>query len=335
MKRRRTSSRPRFATLHLEAEPRPGRLPALAAAGLATKGDEVEEWADLHFFRPIGGRIARHLVQTRVTADQVTLVSLIIGLGAGHLFVYANPWLNAVGFVLFIVSDLFDSADGQLARFRGTSTQFGRALDGISDGLRFVNLGAHLLVRLVLTAGWSWPSATVLIAAAAVSQSAQNSAIDFVRHAFLAVAVGRGSELDIDESNEATGVSRWHRLAIWVYRSYSRQQVRMFPYTAAILRIQADRGLAPSAAAVYRAQIAPVVRQCAWLGQNLRFVILGVTAVAGWPAGLAWCTVGPMNVALLWILRAQERGAWRALRATELVSAGSPPARSAIAIGGQ
>jgi phosphatidylglycerophosphate synthase len=335
MKRSRPSSQSRVATLHLEGDPHPGRLPGLAAAGLATKGDEVEEWVDLRFFRPIGARIARRLVRTRVTADQVTLVSLIIGLAAGHLFVYANPWLNALGFVLFIVSDLFDSADGQLARFRGTSTQFGRALDGISDGLRFVNLGAHLLVRLVLTAGWSWPAATVLIAAAAVSQSAQNSAIDFVRHSFLAVAVGRGSELDIDESNKTAGVSRWHGLAIWIYRTYSRQQLRMFPYTAAILRTQADHGLAPNAAAAYRAQIAPVVRQCAWLGQNLRLVILGVTAVAGWPAGLAWCTVGPMNVALLLILRAQERGASRALQATELASASSPPALTAIAIGAQ
>jgi signal transduction histidine kinase len=316
--------------LIIEHDRIPGRLPGLTADRLATKGKDVEEWADLHFFRPIGARIAQHLAHTRVTADQVTLVSLIIGLGAGHLFVYANPWLNGLGFVLFIVSDLFDSADGQLARLRGTSTQFGRALDGISDGLRFVNLGGHLLVRLVLTGGWSWPAATALVAVAAVSQSAQNAAIDFIRQAFLAVAVGRGSELGIDESNEPRGASRRRRLAIWIYRTYSRRQKRMFPRTAALLRVVADHGLGPSAAAVYRARIAPVVQHCAWLGQNFRFVILGVTAVAGWPAGLLWCTVGPMNVVLVWLLRAQERGARRALQAAELAGAGSPPTGSAM-----
>ena len=73
------------------------------------------------------------LARTRVTADQVTLLGLVIGLVAGHLFVYTSPWLNAAGFVLFIISDIFDSADGQLARLRGTSTPLGRILDGTSD----------------------------------------------------------------------------------------------------------------------------------------------------------------------------------------------------------
>jgi hypothetical protein len=331
----RTTSRLQFGTLDLRREPRPLRLQGLAAPGLATKGDEVEEWADLRFFRPVGAWIARRLAHTRVTPDQVTLVSLIIGLGAGHLFVYANAWLNGLGFVLFIVSDVFDSADGQLARFRGTSTQFGRALDGISDGLRFVNLGAHLIVRLALTASWSWPAATALIAVAAVSQSAQNSAIDFVRHAFLAVAVGRGSELRVDGPSDAPGASRLHRFALRIYRAYTRQQVRMFPRTAALLRVKAGQGLPSNAVTVYRARIAPVVRRCAWLGQNLRFVILGVTAVAGWPAGLAWCTVGPMNLVLVWILRTQERGASRALLVAQAAKASSRPAPLAIAVGGK
>ncbi len=123
-------------------------------------------------------------------------MGLVIGLVAGHLFVYTSPWLNATGFVLFIISDIFDSADGQLARLRGTSTPLGRILDGTSDAARFINLGAHLLVRLVLAQHWSWLGATALAVAAAVSQSYQSSGIDFIRHAFLALAVGRGSELE-------------------------------------------------------------------------------------------------------------------------------------------
>src|SRR5213596_2548717 len=114
---------------------------------LSHKGQAVEEWADLHFFRPIGIRIARALQPTGISADQVTLWSLVIGLVAGHLFAYQDRWTNAIGFVLFIVSDIFDSADGQLARLRGRSTRFGRALDGISDNLRFVNLYFHLIYR--------------------------------------------------------------------------------------------------------------------------------------------------------------------------------------------
>jgi len=313
------------------SEPRSDRPVASPASGFVTKGDEVEEWLDLRFFRPIGAQIARRLGPTRVTADQVTLISLLIGLAAGHLFVYTSPALNALGFGLFIVSDLFDSADGQLARLRGTSTRIGRALDGLSDATRFLNLGAHLLVRLALASGWGWPLAATLVVVATVSHSTQSSAIDFIRHAFLAVGVGRGSEIDVDASLD-TRQAPWHRrLAIWVYRTYSRRQLSMFPQTVALLRAQSTHGLDDAAVAVYRRQLLPIVGQCAWLGQNLRFVILGVTAVLGWPAGLLWFTVLPMNAVLLWLRVAQERGAGRTLRAAGVPGPKSP-ASPAVAI---
>src|SRR6266581_3057179 len=151
---------------------------------LSHKGVAIEEWVDLRFFRPIGIRIARALEPTGISADQVTLWCILIGLVAGHLFLYRDPWVNAIGFVLFIVSDIFDSADGQLARLRGTSTRFGRALDGIGDHLRFVNLYVHLIYRLIHSGFWG-PGAFLLVAAAGLAHTFQSAAVDFVRNAFL------------------------------------------------------------------------------------------------------------------------------------------------------
>lgn len=307
------------------------RLPAAAARRpsrprtLATKGDEVEEWLDLHFFRPLGARITRLLYPTKVTPDQVTLVSLLIGLVAGHLFVYPSVSLNALGFALFIVSDLFDSADGQLARMRGTSTRFGRVLDGLSDTARFVNLGGHLIVRLAVFGTWSWSAATLLVLAAAISHSSQSAAVDFVRHAFLAVAVGTGSELDLDGVEVPPHASVLRRLAGRMYRAYGRRQARMFPRTVALVRAHRDHRLRPSASAVYRASMKPVLGECAWLGQNIRFIVLGATAVAGWPAGLLWITILPMNAILFGLVRAQERRADRVLRTESLAASPTPP----------
>src|SRR5206468_7272187 len=99
----------------------------------ANKGPVVEEWADRRFFRPAGWRVASALAPTPVSPDAVTLASLIVGLIAGHLFWYSGLWRNAAGVLLFVVSDILDSADGQLARLRGTSTRTGRILDGVSD----------------------------------------------------------------------------------------------------------------------------------------------------------------------------------------------------------
>jgi hypothetical protein len=122
---------------------------------LAAKGEVVEEWVDLHFFRPLGFRLANALGPKRVSPDQVTMASLVIGLIAGHLMFYSNPTLNTVGVMLFVLSDVLDSADGQLARMRGSSTRFGRIFDGVADNLRFINLYLHLLARLAL-AGSGW-----------------------------------------------------------------------------------------------------------------------------------------------------------------------------------
>src|SRR2546429_7540284 len=153
---------------------------------LSDKGRAVEEWLDLRFFRPIGIRIARALYSTGISPDQVTLWSLLVGLVAGHLFVYQDRWIDVLGLVLFIVSDVFDSAGGQLARLRGTSARFGRALDAINANLRFVNLYFHLMYRLMASGFW-WPGACLLVAAARLAPTFQSAAIGLGRNAYLSI----------------------------------------------------------------------------------------------------------------------------------------------------
>src|SRR5439155_1433402 len=180
---------------------------------LSHKGRAVEEWADLHFFRPIGIRIARALQPTGISADQVTLWSLVIGLVAGHLFAYRDRWSNVIGFVLFIVSDIFDSADGQLARLRGSSTRFGRALDGISDNLE--------------------------------------------------------------------------------------RQSQLFPRSVKLIRRLRRRGVTDAFRAEYRARQEVVLPLCAWLGQNICFVLVGVAAVAAHVSAFLWVEAVWMSLVLV------------------------------------
>src|SRR5881396_3276475 len=85
----------------------------------ASKGPAVEEWADRWFFRPVGWRVANALLPTPISADVVTLMSLVLGVIAGHLMWYASSRINAWGVALFIVSDILDSADGPNPRRPG------------------------------------------------------------------------------------------------------------------------------------------------------------------------------------------------------------------------
>ncbi|HYK82361.1 MAG TPA: CDP-alcohol phosphatidyltransferase family protein [Gemmatimonadales bacterium] len=271
---------------------------------LLHKGRPVEEWVDLHFFRPIGFRIARALQPTGVSADQVTLWSLLIGLVAGHLFAYQDRWTNVLGFVLFIVSDVFDSADGQLARLRGTSTRFGRALDGINDNARFVNLYFHLIYRLVHAGGW-WPGAVLLVAAAGLAHTFQSAAVDFVRNAFLYIGMGEQGELDLPEDLEAIrGRTPLERFGARVYRDYVLRQSQLFPRSVRLVRMLRGTSVPASFRAEYRARQALVLPLCAWLGQNIRFLLLGIAALAGHITAFLWIEAVWMSlllVVLLWL----------------------------------
>jgi len=307
---------------------------------LATKGHEVEEWVDLRFFRPLGIRVARALLPTRVSADQVTLWTLLVGLAGSHCFLYASPWVNALGFVLLVVSDVFDSADGQLARLRGTSTPFGRVLDGLSDTARFTSLYAHVILRLVLHHGWSVQAAALLGVVAGVSHSWQSAAVDCIRHAFLEITGKRGSELDLpedlgrDDARAERAPGLLARVGRAGYRAYVHRQAWLCPVTlrlARLLRVRAERGDAATwVRETYRARQRGVVSQCAWLGQNIRWLLVGAAGIAGRPGAFLWITAVPLNLALVLLLTAHERRSAAVLAAARAERA----APSALPLGG-
>jgi len=288
---------------------------------LAAKGLAVEEWLDLHFFRPIGIRIARALYPTGISPDQVTLWSLLIGLVAGHLFVYRDRWIDVIGFVLFIVSDVFDSADGQLARLRGTSTRFGRALDGINDNLRFVNLYLHLMYRLA-HAGVGWWG-VLLVALAGLAHTYQSAAADFIRNAFLYLGVGKGGELDLPEDLETRSAGTvLERFGARVYRDYVVRQAQLFPRSAKLMRLLRARGaggggrggVPPAFREEYRERQEVLLPLCSWLGQNIRFLLLGAAAIAGHISAFLWAEAVPMSLLLVVLLLMHE---WNATALTD------------------
>jgi phosphatidylglycerophosphate synthase len=264
----------------------------------ASKGPVVEEWADRVFFGPAGWRIATALMPTRVSPDAVTFASLVLGVVAGHLLWYTNAWINLAGVGLFIWSDILDSADGQLARLRGTSTRLGRILDGLADSARFLSLYLHLAARLYMT-GWGW-SGIALGLGGLFSHAYQAAAVDFIRHAYLYFAVGKGSELEV-------GSEDYSGIAGWLYRDYLRRQSWLFPRTTELARTFAGRTIPEGLSRTWAERQRWVVAGCAWIAQNIRWLLLAVTVVPGWPAAYCWIVVGPLNAVLIFLIIAHER----------------------------
>ena len=104
----------------------------------------VEDVTDRFLNRPLAGRIVQWLMPTSITPNQVTLISCLAGVAAAATLSLGSWPALIVGALLLQLSIVVDCADGQLARAKGLTSQWGEVFDHTSDDLSF------LLVSVVL-----------------------------------------------------------------------------------------------------------------------------------------------------------------------------------------
>jgi phosphatidylglycerophosphate synthase len=99
--------------------------------------------------RRLGRVIAAVAAQTRATPDHMTAISFLAFLGGAGLLALVEPGVGmAVAAMLLLqLGFAFDSADGQLARLRGTGSPAGEWLDHVVDSAR------HLLLHIAILIG--------------------------------------------------------------------------------------------------------------------------------------------------------------------------------------
>ncbi len=94
-----------------------------------------ELWYAETFIRPISIYITKALLYTPISANQVTILGFLAGIAAGTLFIFGNYWYSLVGAILLQLTVLLDRVDGEVARYRGTSSLRGAYLDNASNYL--------------------------------------------------------------------------------------------------------------------------------------------------------------------------------------------------------
>jgi phosphatidylglycerophosphate synthase len=99
------------------------------------KSREVEDPVNLWVHRPLAYGLVALLYRSPVTPNQVTLISLLVGLSAGACFIVGTRELMFWGGALLWTSAILDGADGILARAKSAFSELGRALDGTADML--------------------------------------------------------------------------------------------------------------------------------------------------------------------------------------------------------
>lgn len=83
--------------------------------------------------RPMAAVVVKVIWNTRITPNQVTVFSFIIGVTAATCFLQGTPRSFMFAGILTILSSVFDCADGMLARSKNQQSRYGAYLDLFLD----------------------------------------------------------------------------------------------------------------------------------------------------------------------------------------------------------
>ena len=279
--------------------------------GLAFKAYEIEELADVHFFRPLGMVFARAARALGLTPTTVTIAGACVGIVGGALLY--DEHLGLVAFALIILHSILDSSDGQLARMTGQVTDFGRMLDGVGGYLThsaiFLAIGASGVTHGAMLAPWSssLTGAGVVLGvmfAAGAATIVHAQMYDYHRTSYTnAVIKGVASPAARGESSRQ-GIVRMYEA---MQRALSGWHPRVDALIAARAATTAGGAVRDEDRARYRACFYGPVRGWNAMGDNTRFYAIGVLA---WLHHLDWFFVFvllPMDAlfVLLWLWQAR------------------------------
>lgn len=134
----------------------------------ATLGIAADSGVDRYLHRRCSRWITRLLVRTGVTPNQVSLSSLVIGLGAVWCFWHATPASAFWGVIVYAIACIVDHSDGEIARLTFQESRFGANLDWTIDTI----IHAGVVLGIGVTAGGSVMATLGVLGAAGVTLSA-------------------------------------------------------------------------------------------------------------------------------------------------------------------
>jgi phosphatidylglycerophosphate synthase len=110
-------------------------------------------WWTVLVVDPVARPVTRLLAKKRwLTPDEVTIVSLVLGLMTGLFFAVGDRWALVTGGLLYYVSFVLDCVDGKLARTLNVSSSRGHALDAMSDSARRTSAAIGIVTYLLYSA---------------------------------------------------------------------------------------------------------------------------------------------------------------------------------------
>ena len=271
------------------------------------KSVAVEELFDLVFYRPIAFLFVKLICRTGVTPNQLTFLSMVFGILGGLSLAVGTQRALVAGGVLFLLYNIVDCSDGQLARLNHSGTPLGRILDGVADYV--VSLAAYLGIGIGFAGASDRPVLMwVLTAAAGFSNAAQSGLLDFYRNRFLDATGVRKSVL-VDEQqalrDEYEGLRdregmRFEKFLIGTYLLYSRVQQRLTGERGSVAQ-------APAGDSLEYVRANRVLMHCwTYLGPTTQWTLLVVCAFCGRLDIYLWGIAGVGNLLAIIMMLVQR-----------------------------
>jgi phosphatidylglycerophosphate synthase len=192
---------------------------------------EAEEVIDLILYRPLAFLVVISAYNTKIKPDHLTLTAMVMGILGGCFYSIGSHITCIAGAIFYMLFNIFDCSDGQLARIKKNGSAFGRLLDGVADYIAAIAIFAGIAI------GYSnkpeQPSLLVLlIALAGISIIVQESLVDYFRTRFLDIVLERKDTNDEglkEYRNEYEIIKnekgKWfYKTIVYIYLAYSKIQ---------------------------------------------------------------------------------------------------------------
>lgn len=256
----------------------------------------IEDPTNLWLIHPAARALLPLALRARVSANAVSLVGLVLGIGASICFAH---WHDAaaviLGLGLAVGWLVADGLDGMVARATRTASPLGRFLDGVVDHGIFILIYVSMATTIGTGEGWA------LALTAGACHVVQSALFEGERARFHRRSRGVADPAGLAPTDGAHWLVRgYDLLASWPTRLAAPFE-RMFaarPDAEAFGRRYAERAVA-------------VMRLQSLLSANMRVWLIAIACLAGNPRIFWWVEIVPMSMiaaAGLLLHRRVERG---------------------------
>ena len=222
------------------------------------KSKDTEEFIDIWFTRPCGYVMASFFNALNVHPNVVTIISMVIGAFGGFCFYFGCMKWTLVGVGSMIFANILDSADGQLARMSGKTSQWGRILDGFAGDVWFFSMYLAIVLRLTpqnislapLPAEfdmrwgiWIW---IAFFISGVLCHKPQVELSDYHRNVYLWFQNNKGEITDSIAVDNQVKETTFRKRFLWkwaciFYRSYTRRQEKQTPQFQKLFALVKER----------------------------------------------------------------------------------------------